>query len=115
MPRKGKLRRETSKLLILELGDLLAFGEGFGHRLAVELSELRLGIERLEVRGTSSHVKEDHAFGPGRMMERIHSTGRARRRRNGASQEPRIQQARQGHQAKAGTTEKGAAIQRELW
>ena len=56
-------RPEDLQLLALELGDRLALGERLGHRLAVELGELRLVVERLELRRPARHVQEDDALG----------------------------------------------------
>ena len=36
----------------------------FGERLAVELGEFRLGIERIDVRHAAIHETEDDVFGP---------------------------------------------------
>ncbi len=114
-PGKGKLRRKTSQLLILQLSNLLAFRERLGHRLPVQFGKLRFVIERLQVRRPASHIKEDDPFGAWRMVKRIHHAGPAWRGGNGAAQEARVQQAPQRHQAEAGAAEKGSAIHGERW
>ena len=52
------LRPEALQLLALELGDRLALGERLGHRLAVHLGELRLVVERLEVRRPAGLIQD---------------------------------------------------------
>ena len=66
------LRAEALQLLALQLGDRLALGERLGHRLAVHLGELRLVVERLQVRRPAGHVQEDDALGLRREVQRIH-------------------------------------------
>ena len=56
------LRRHAGQLLALKLRDRLSLGEGFGHRLAVQLCELRPIVERFQVRRPSRHVKEDDSL-----------------------------------------------------
>ncbi len=47
---------------VLELGELLAFGEGFGKGFAVDAVEFRFRVEGFDVRRTASHAEVDHAF-----------------------------------------------------
>ena len=47
----------------LQLGDLLALGEGFREGLAIELLEDRLVVEEFEVRRAARHAEEDDALG----------------------------------------------------
>ena len=49
--------------LALELGELLAFGEGFGEGLFVEFFEFGFPVEGLELGGAAGHAEEDDAFG----------------------------------------------------
>ena len=51
------LRAEAVQLLPLQLGDRLALGERLGHRLAVHLGQLRLVVERFQVRRPAGHVR----------------------------------------------------------
>ena len=57
---KGQLRSVANQLLSLELGDLLTFGERLGHRLAVHLGQLGLGIEGFQMRRTTGHTQPNH-------------------------------------------------------
>jgi hypothetical protein len=56
---------------LLQLRDLLALGEGFGHRLAVHLGELGFVVEGFEMRGAAGLVEEDHALRLGGMVQRV--------------------------------------------
>ena len=49
--------------LALELGELLAFGEGFGEGLFVECLEFGFPVEGLELGGAAGHAEEDDALG----------------------------------------------------
>ncbi len=48
---------------VLELGQLLALGEGIGKGLAVEPLEFGFGVESFHVRGPAGHAKMDDPFG----------------------------------------------------
>src|SRR5439155_8140417 len=50
------------------LRDRLPLRERLRHRLAVELVELRLVVERFEVARPAAHVQEDHALRLGRVV-----------------------------------------------
>src|ERR1019366_10279434 len=65
------LRTKTDQLLALKLGDLLSFGHGLRHGLAVQFGELGLIVEGLEMRWPAGLVEKDHAFGFGWKVERI--------------------------------------------
>src|SRR5207248_1830333 len=56
------LRPEAVELLALQLRDLLALRERLRHRLAVHLRQLRLVVERFQVRRTAGHVELDDAL-----------------------------------------------------
>ena len=60
---KVVLGREDVQLLPLQLGELLPLGDRLGHRLAVELFQQRLVIERVEVTHSAGHVEPDDALG----------------------------------------------------
>ena len=75
--RKRELRAQADELLALELGELLAPGQTFGHRLAVHLGQLRLGVERLQVRWPAGHRQPDHPLGPLRQRRAAPRTPRA--------------------------------------
>ena len=62
-PLERVLRRQAGELLALQLRDRLALGERLGHRLAVHLGQLRLVVERLQVRRPAGHVEIDDALG----------------------------------------------------
>ena len=51
------------QLLVLELCDRLALGVRLGHRLVVKLGQLRLVVERLQMRRSAGHAEEDDALG----------------------------------------------------
>ena len=57
------LRPEAHQLPALQLRDLLPLRERLRHRLAVHLGQLRLVVERLEVRGPARLIQEDDALG----------------------------------------------------
>src|SRR5207244_11319883 len=50
------------QLGILELRELLALGERFGKRLAIDLLQLRLEIEAFQMRWSASHTQMDNSF-----------------------------------------------------
>ena len=66
-----ELRAETHQLLVLQLRDLLPFGEGFRHRFAVHLRQVRFVIKGFQMRRASGLIQKDHPFGFGCMMQRI--------------------------------------------
>ena len=57
---EGQLRSVANQLLPLELGDLLTLSERLGHRLAVHLGQLGLGIEGFQMRRTTGHTQPNH-------------------------------------------------------
>ena len=67
-PTEGKLRSETGQALPLQLGDLLAPGEGVWHGLPVQPGQFRLGVERLQVGGPPGHVEINDALGADRQL-----------------------------------------------
>ena len=77
------LRAETKQLLSLELGELLAPGKAFRHRLAVHRGELRLGVESLQMRRAARHRQPDHS--PGSLRQRQRAEHATRWRRPGAA------------------------------
>ena len=56
--------------LALKLGELLALGEGLGHRLAVQLAELGFEVEGLQMGRSARHAEEDDALDLGRQVRR---------------------------------------------
>ena len=54
------LMTEDFELFALELGDGLALGEGFWHRLAVEAVELGFVVEGFQMRGASRHAEKNN-------------------------------------------------------
>ena len=81
----------------LELGELLAFGERFRERLAVELVQFRLGIEGFQVRGAAGHAEVDHAF---RLRREVESALLLDHRQAGAAL--RVRELREGDPAETG-------------
>ena len=67
---EGVLGAEAGEFLALELGELLAFGEAFGHGFAVHFAEFGFVIESFEVGGATRHGEPDDAFGFGFEGER---------------------------------------------
>ncbi len=65
------LRREALERLPLELRDRHPRRERAGHRLAVHLGELRLVVERLQVRRPAGHAEEDDPFRLRREVRRV--------------------------------------------
>ena len=105
-----------------QLGDLLTLGQRLGHRLAMHLGELRLEIERLEVRRTARHREPDHALHFGSVVRRLKNAGPGlaciATGESGAKQS-RVQERSQGHGAECapGPPEKnppGLLLEREL-
>ncbi len=60
--RKRELRRQAGELLPLQLRDRLAIRKGGGHWLSMQVGQLRLVIERLQMRRAAGHVEMDHAL-----------------------------------------------------
>ena len=58
------LGTEADQPLPLQLRDLLTLGVRLGHRLTVHLAQLRLPVERLEVRGSARHAQVHDALDP---------------------------------------------------
>ena len=67
---KRVLWSEALEFLSLELGELLPLGQALGHRLAVHLGELRLGVEGFQVGWPARHREPDHALGLLRQRQR---------------------------------------------
>src|SRR5438128_1740398 len=99
---------------VLQLSQLLAFGERLRERLAVEFLELGLVIETFQMRRPARHAEVNDALGPHRKMGRVDrpfpAGGGGRRR--GRAQQLWIEQTgkRQAAQAESRATEKGAAV-----
>ena len=100
----------------MQLGNRLAIGERLRHRLAVELGQTRLVIERLKMGRPASHAEKNHPLGLGCKI------GKARQPLLGlrGSQPIRLGQARKrsGTQAKRSAAEEGTAVdlvQDSLW
>ena len=109
----GAAGRSSLQLLALELRDRLALGERLRHRLAVHLGELRLVVERLQVRRAAGHVEVDDALRPRRGSA---AAGRRRPRRASVrrrSSRRRVEQRGEGQraQARAAAAEERAARQ----
>ena len=62
--RKGMLRAKAGQLLPLQLRELLSLRHALGHRLPVELCQLRLVVEGFEVRRPTGHRQPDHPLCP---------------------------------------------------
>ena len=62
------------ELCSLELSDLLAFGEGLGHVLAIILYQSRLIIECFQMGGPAGHTKVDDPLNFGRIMEALEAS-----------------------------------------
>ena len=71
VPLERELRREAHQLLALQLRQLLPLRERLRHRLAVHRGQLRLVVERLEVRRPAGLVQEDDALGLRGVMQRV--------------------------------------------
>src|SRR5690348_3557358 len=65
------LRGIAVERLPLKLSDRLPLRNRLGHRLAAELSELRLIVERFQVRRSARHVKKDDPLRPLTEVQRI--------------------------------------------
>ena len=97
LPRLSELleavrRPEAGQLLSLELGNLLSSGERLRHRLAAHVGELRLVVERLEVRRPAGLIQKDDALRLRRKVERVHDAVRLRRRRLRRREQARAEQ-----------------------
>ena len=75
VPLELVLRRQALELLILKLRDRLPLGERLRHRLAVHFGELRLVVERLQVRRSAGHVEVNHALCLAREVQRVDDAG----------------------------------------
>ena len=104
---------------VLQLRELLAFGERFGKRLTVEFLEFRFPVEGLKLRRAAGHAEEDHALCFHRQMgfaERAAPTlGQLRRRagsraRAGGRKLLVHQRHREAAEAVGALREKGAAV-----
>src|SRR5581483_3807225 len=95
------LRAEAFQLFALQLCDLLALGERFGHALAVHLRQLRLVVERLQVRGAAGLVEKDDALRLGGEVQRIYYAVR-RSGGGGGCKQFRVEQRVQRNYAEAG-------------
>ena len=69
------LRPHRLEFFALQLSDLLAFGEFFGHRLAVQFGKFRFVVEGFQMRGAAGHAQVDDRFGPGTKMTRVDHAG----------------------------------------
>ena len=68
------LRGQTLENCPLKLGDGLTTRHGIGKWLAVELTEFRLVVQRLQMRGTAGHDHEDDSFGAWAGVQRLQDT-----------------------------------------
>ena len=71
------LRGEARQLLALQLSDRLPLREGIGHRLAAHFDQLRLMVERLQVRHSTGHHEEDHSLCLGLKVRLVDDAGPA--------------------------------------
>ena len=94
-------RAHARELLSLELRDLLTLRQRFGHRSAAHLGELRLVVERLEMRRSAGLIQEDDALGLRRKVERVHDAVRLKVRRLRRRHQPRAEQRIQGDDAES--------------
>ena len=101
-----KLRERTARLQlrVLQLRQLLPLRERLGERLLVDPLQLRLPVERLEMRRPARHAQVDDTSGAHREMRRVHHA--ARKPCGGAwpggiGEQPGIQQASQRRRAQA--------------
>ena len=106
------LRPEAVQLLPLKLGDRLALGERLGHRLAVHLGQLRLVVERLQMRRPAGHVQPDDALGLRREVQRPHDAGPFVGVGLGLGEGARVEERceREAADAARGLAEEGAAL-----
>ena len=88
------------QLLVLQLGDRLAGGEGLRHRLAIESGQLRLVIKRFQMRRPARHAQKDHAFDPRRVVRQLAAVSRVDRWRASRHRRPGEQRC-QGNAAQA--------------
>jgi hypothetical protein len=66
---EGVLGTEADEGAPLELGDLLSFGEGLGHGLAVHFGEAGLRVEGFQMGWTTRLIEEDDAAGALRVVQ----------------------------------------------
>ena len=98
------LRPEADQLLPLELGELLPLGQALGHRLAVHLGQLRLVVERLQVRRPAGHRQPDDPLRLGRAGAAGRATPPRRGwRRRGSSAGSSSERQRDGAEALRGS------------
>lgn len=107
---EAPLRAEAFELLALELGELLALGEGVRHVLAVELGQLGFVVEGFEVGWAAGHGEPDDAFGFGREVGLGENAGPAVSGGGGA-EEIRLEERAEREGSEAETLEEGAAGQ----
>src|SRR5262245_37856027 len=76
------VRRAEQARRPFDEGEPLAFGEAFWDGLAVQFFQLRLVIEKIELRRPAGHEKIDDVLGPGREVWslRLHRPRRIARR-----------------------------------
>src|SRR5262249_44522771 len=102
---------------VLELGELLPFGERLGERLPVQFLEHGLVVEGLELRGAARHTQMDDAFRLRRHVRWVDDASPALLRlRGGGCKEPGIEQAGECKTAEAVSraSEEGAAVDTPL-
>ena len=90
---------------VLQLRELLTFGERFRKGFAVDVFELGLVIERFEVRGTARHAEMNHAARP---------NGRVRGPDQGGFSAAKQRRERHAADAESGAAEERAAIDAEF-
>src|SRR5437868_303100 len=73
------LRGKALQLLTLKLRDRLPLGERLGHRLAVHFGQLRLVVERFQVRRPARHRQEDNPLSSRNEVQRIDDAAAAKR------------------------------------
>src|SRR5262249_3817107 len=116
----GELGEGTARFEngILQLSELLAFGEGFRKGLSVDPFQFRFKIETLEVRRAAGHAEVNYALSSHRKIRRIDNASPAigRGRGFGDADQLRVQQAGEGHAAQtvSGTSEEGATANTQL-
>ena len=115
---EGRLGRDTEMGRAVQGRERLPMRDGVGDRLAVKLGEFRLRIEGFQMRRTARHVKVDDVLGPRRVMQGIHHSLAALRRRccRCVAAQIACEQCLQGEGAEAGRgpAEEGTACRREI-
>ena len=102
---------------VLQLGELLAFGERFWKRLPVDAFQFGFEVEAFQMRRPARHAEMNDAPGAGGEMRRIDeafpTVGRSC---VGGAEQLRIEETSQRHAAEAvgGATEEGAAVDAEV-